>query len=76
MLGRELLELGDDKRVLALRQAHVDALFHGGEAQLLQPRDLCLRERLVGDVGQRRSAPQRERVIEPPTRDHGVAGRV
>jgi hypothetical protein len=57
MLGRQPLELGDDERVLALRQPRINPLLQRGEAQLLEPRDLCLRERLVPRVGQRGTTP-------------------
>jgi hypothetical protein len=44
MLGGQLLELGDDEQVVPRRQPRIDALFQGGEAQLLEPSDLSLRE--------------------------------
>ena len=42
------------------RQICVDALLEGHAAELIQPCDLALGERLIGNVGQRRPAPQRE----------------
>ena len=68
MLGSQLLELGDDERVLPRRQARVEALFQGGEAQLLEPCDLSLRERLERDIGECRAPPQPERFVEQPPR--------
>ena len=73
MLGDQLFELGDDERVLPRRQARVDALFQRGEAQLLEPGDLSLRERLERDIGQGRPAPQRERIVEQAPRRRLVA---
>ena len=59
MLGHQLLELADDERVLALLQARLEAILERGGAQLLQPSDLPLRERLEPDVRERRTAPER-----------------
>ena len=42
------------------REVRVDALLERREPQLLEPRDLRLRERLVGEVGERRATPERE----------------
>ena len=36
--------------------------LQGREAQLLQTRDLCPREPVIGEVGERRPAPERERL--------------
>ena len=74
MLGGQLFELGDDERVLARRQARVDALFSGGEAQLLEPGDLSLRERVERDIGQRRPSPQPQRIVEQAPGGRSVAG--
>ena len=73
MVAGQLLELGDDERVLPRRQARIDALFERGEAQLLQPGDLALRERLELHVGQCGPAPQRERIVEQAPRVRRVA---
>ena len=73
MLGDQLLELGDDERVLPRRQARVDALFQGRDAQLLEPGDLSLRERLERDIGQCRPSPQPERIVEQAPRLGSVA---
>ena len=73
ILGAQLLELGDHKRVLAVGQPRIDALLQRGDAQLLQPRDLCLRERLKPHIGQRRPTPEPQRVIEQPPRRRLIA---
>ena len=64
VLVHERLELGDEPAVLAERELGLDALLERGEAQLLEPRDRRRRERLVGEVGERRAAPQRERLAQ------------
>ena len=62
MLGDEPLELADQLAMAPVRELGVDRLRERGQPQLLQPPDLRRRERLVGDVGQRRAPPQRERL--------------
>ena len=42
----------------------LDAILERGEPELVEPRDLPLEEALVREVGERRSAPERERVAE------------
>ncbi len=42
----------------------VDPLLERGEAQLVEPPDLALRESLVGEVGERRPAPERQAQLE------------
>jgi len=73
MLGGQLLELGNDECVLSRRQTRVDALFQSRNAQLLEPRDLSLRERLESDVGQCGSTPQPQRVVEQTPRRRRIA---
>ena len=58
------LELPGDLGVAADREIGLDALAEAADPQILQPRDLGLREALVGDVGERRPAPQLERRAE------------
>ena len=67
MLGDERLELADELGVASRGEVVVDALLEAGEAQLLQPRDLGLGEALVGEVGKRRAAPERERCSGSPS---------
>ena len=52
MLAHETLELHDDVRVVAVGEAQIDAVFQCDQAELLQPRDLGLRERLERHVRQ------------------------
>ena len=44
----------------AEREIRVDAILERGEVKLFQPADLTLRPRLVGELGERRAAPERE----------------
>ena len=48
----------------AQREVGVDALLDDDGSQLLEARDLRLRERLVDEVRERRSAPERERLAQ------------
>ena len=69
MLGDERLELADQLGVAAAGQIGVDPLLERRQPQLLETGDLGLRERLVGEVGERRPAPKRERLaqlLRPP----------
>ena len=58
-------------RVTAEREVGVDAPLEGSEPQLLDPPDRRLRERLVGEVGERRPSPERERFAQPLRDDRG-----
>jgi hypothetical protein len=44
--------------VAAEREVGLDPLLERGEAEFLEPSDLGLRERLVGEVRERVAAPQ------------------
>src|SRR5919201_335613 len=72
MQGDQRLELRDEVGVTAERQIGVDPPLQGGGALLLEPGDLGLREALVGDVGQRRTTPQPERLPQPGGRIGGA----
>ena len=56
--GDELLQLADDVRMPAEGEIRLDPALERGQAQLLEARDRRLRERLVGEVGERRPAPE------------------
>src|SRR5919201_2050214 len=49
----------------ALGEVGLDPLLEGGETKLFEPGDLGLREQLVGEVCERRAAPERERLAQP-----------
>ena len=69
LLGRDRLDLPDDLPVPAARQVAVHGQLDRPQAQLLQAADLAARERLVRDVGQRRAAPQHQRLARHPAGD-------
>ena len=75
VLADERLELGDELRTAAEREVGVDAVLERHEPQLLQAPDLGLAERLVGEIGERAPAPERERLAQRARRRVGVAGR-
>ena len=62
MLPHERLELADQLRVPSAAQVGLDAVLEQCEPQLLEPADLRLRERLEDEIGERRSAPERQRL--------------
>ena len=74
MGGDELLQLADQLRLAAGREVGLDARLDGGQTLLLQPRDLGLRERLEGELGERRPAPQRQRLAQSGRRVLGLSG--
>ena len=57
ILGHEALEVADDLRVAAEREAGLGELLERRGPQVLQPGDLALRERLEGEVGERPAVP-------------------
>ena len=62
MLAWQRLELADQLGIAAERELRLDPLLDRGQTQLLEPGDLRLGERLVGEVGKRRAAPERQRL--------------
>ena len=62
MLPHERLQLADQLRVPSVREVELDPLLEAREAELLQTGDLGLGEALVGEVRERISAPQLERL--------------
>ena len=72
VLGDERLELGHERRVPAERELGLDPLLERREPQLLEPLDGRARERLVREVGERRPAPEVERLAEQRGRGRGV----
>jgi hypothetical protein len=56
----ELLELGDQLTVSAGSELRVDAILEGCEAELGEPRDLGLGERLVGELLKWLASPERK----------------
>jgi hypothetical protein len=64
VLADERVELARDLGMPAAGEVGVDPRAEAAEAQILEPRDLGLGEALVGDVGERRPAPELERVLQ------------
>jgi hypothetical protein len=60
----ERLQLGDDLAVASERKLGVDSLLDRAQAEFLEPLDLTPRERVVGEVRERRAAPERKRRVE------------
>ena len=56
------------------REVGVDPLLEHDRAELLEPRDLVLRERLVQEVGERGAAPERERLAKRALGELGAPG--
>ena len=50
----------------AVREVGIDASFERDEMELLEPRDLHLRERLVDEVRERRPAPEEKSISQEP----------
>ena len=73
MLSYERLELGDQLSVTAEGQVGLGAVLERDQAQLLQPSCLVLRKGLVGEVRQRRPAPEVEPGGQRLVRTSGVA---
>src|SRR6185369_6686856 len=68
MIRDERLELADELGVPAERQVGVDPLLQRYQPQILQTPGLRTRERLVGELCERRPPPQRERLAEQARR--------
>ena len=62
--GDELLQLADERGVAPGGQVGLHAQLERGQPLLLEPRDLRLRERLEGHVGERGPAPERQRLAQ------------
>src|SRR5215211_4255877 len=60
MLDHERLEVRDELGVGAPLQLRLEQLFSRRRLQFLEPLDLALGERLVGEVGQGRPPPERK----------------
>src|SRR5262249_39835720 len=64
ILGDQRLELTHDLRVTPELELGLDQFLARGGAQLFHAGDLDLGERLVGEIRERRTAPERERLAE------------
>ncbi len=68
----EHLELADHRTVLAEHQVGVDTILQRSQAHFLQARDLAVSERLIGQIGERFPAPQRQRRAQQLSRAPSV----
>ena len=64
MLVDERLELGNEGRMTSTLKVRIDTGLDCRQSQLVETSDLRLSEGLVGEVGERRPSPQRERLAE------------
>ena len=71
--GDERFQLGDELGVPPEREVGLDPLLERDRAELLEPRDLRLRERLVEEVGERGTAPERERLAQSALGRDGIS---
>jgi hypothetical protein len=71
----ETVEHGHEFGMAAQCEQRVPPLLAHDQAHLLEARDLRLRERLIAEVGERRAAPEPDRLLEPRRRPDRVARR-
>src|SRR5262249_41610971 len=74
MSGDKRLELAHQLGVAAQSQVRLDSLLERRDTQFLEPRDLVLSERVHGEVGQWRTAPQSECFEQRATRQPRTTG--
>jgi hypothetical protein len=64
MRARERLQLADDLGVAARGEILLDPPLEAVQSQLVEPDDHSLREAVIGEVGERRAAPESKRLAE------------
>jgi hypothetical protein len=62
VLSDQSFQFADEIRISTRFEIGVDPRLDDSDAKLFQPRDVLRKRRLKGDVGQRRTTPDRERV--------------
>ena len=62
--GRERPQLSDQLGVSSHGEVDVESPFHRHQPQLIQPGGLCSCEGCVGELDQRRTAPQAQRLVQ------------
>ena len=75
VLGGERLELHDDLVVAAEEEIGVDPVLERDEPGLVQARRLVRQRAMAGQVAERRTAPERQRLAQDGVRPLGVPGR-
>ena len=73
VLVRDHLRLGEQRVVVSEAEPRVEPLLERHETQLLQPVRLPAREVVVGNIGVRRAAPERQRALRESRGERGVA---
>ena len=73
MLTHESVELADQLVLATEREIGVDPNLQRRQTRLLQPGDLSLSERLVGEVSQRRPPPQPQRIAQEAGGGRGIS---
>ena len=68
MRADQRLEFAAQLCVTSEREIGLDPVFESRQSQLLEPRDLILRELVIGEIRERRSPPERKAVAEQPGR--------
>src|SRR5205085_10592701 len=68
VFGDKRFQLADELLVAAEREVGVDAIGERGEANFLESCDLSLCKGVEGEIGERGSAPERERLEQRPRR--------
>jgi short-subunit dehydrogenase involved in D-alanine esterification of teichoic acids len=58
VLAHEPLELGNELAVATRRQVSLNSILEARQSRFFQVCDLCLRERLIAEVRQRRPPPK------------------
>ena len=74
MIRDELLQLDDHLAVVTELELGLDPKLLRREALLLKAGDTCLGEAGEGNIGERRPAPQRQRVAKHAARGERIAG--
>ena len=75
VLGDHRLQLRHQLEMAAARQIGVDPILQRRQPQLLQTRDLALRQRLALQIGQRLPPPQRQRITQTGRAITGIPAR-
>lgn len=75
LLGDQLLQLDDELVVASELELGLDPLLPGGESELVESRDLRLREVRVAELQERRATPEGERLSQLLGRALGLAAR-
>ena len=75
MGGDESFEVADEVLLRPGGEREVEPCLERDEAELLEAGDLALRERFVAQVGERRAAPERERLVDKRSGGRRVADR-